>query len=99
MEIFTNTSIKNNNCRNFSNDIVKKSNLDNPEIDNEINIQGASTLTSVLPDGVNNEMNILTNVAGMVSNIIDPIIHGKGVRKNKTNKKNIESSIINADKF
>ena len=42
-------------------------------------------------------MNIITNVAGMVSNTIDPIIHGKGVRKNKN--KNIESHIINADEF
>ncbi len=84
MAIFIN---KNNNCQHFSNDIVKKSNLDKPEIDNEIKIQDASKLTSVLPDGVNNAMNIITNVAGMVSNTIDPIIHGKGVRKNKTNKK------------
>jgi hypothetical protein len=78
---------KNNNCQKFSNDIVKKSNLDNAEIDNEIKIQDASKLTSVLPDTINDAMNVITNVAGMVSNTIDPVIHGKGVRKNKTNKK------------
>jgi len=73
---------KNNNCQKFSNDIVKKSNLDNAEIDNEIKIQDASKLTSVLPDTINDAMNVITNVAGMVSNTIDPVIHGKGVRKN-----------------
>ena len=78
---------KNNNCQKFSNDIVKNSNLDNPEIDNEIKIQDASKLTSVLPDTVNDAMNVITNVAGMVSNTIDPIIHGKGVRKNKKYRK------------
>ena len=72
---------KNNNCQKFSNDIVRNSNLDNPEIDNEIKIQDASKLTSVLPDTVNDAMNVITNVAGMVSNTIDPIIHGKGIRK------------------
>ena len=40
-------------------------------------------------------MNIITNAAGMVSNTIDPIIHGKGLKK----KEKIESNIINADKF
>jgi hypothetical protein len=78
---------KNNNCQKFSNDIVKKSNLDNAEIDNEIKIQDASKLTSVLPDGVNDAMNIITNVAGMVSNTIDPVIHGKGLKKQRKTKK------------
>ena len=77
---------KNNNCQKFANAIVKDSNLDNPEIDNEIKIQDASNLTSVLPDGVNDAMKIITNVAGMVSNTIDPVIHGKGLKKQRKNK-------------
>lgn len=75
------------NCQKFANAIVKDSNLDNPEIDKKIEIQDASQLSSVLPKSVNEALNTITNVAGIVSNTVDPIIHGSGLKKRKRPKR------------
>ena len=66
-----------NNCQSFSNDIIVKNGLSNPELEEKIKKQDAGQISGTLPTEVNDVMNIATNLGAFGSGLYESMKYGK----------------------